>query len=410
MAKKVLVVVAVLALLGLLGWKIHEKLTREPDERRRSRAQVVTVEVAPVERGTLHDLGYFTGTLVARAQFVVAPKIPGRLERLLVDIGDTVKQGQLVALLDAEESAEQVRQFKAELDVARATVEESRSALERGRNDYDRAKALFAKEIASQAELDAAKAYFDGQTARHSVAIAQVAQKEAALKSAEVRLSYTQIRATWEGGSPARLVGERFADAGTMLRANDPIVSIVDIGSLTAVVHVVERDYTKVRTGMAVSVRADAFPRRSFPGRVARVAPVLKEGTRQARVEIEVSNDDTLLKPGMFVRAEVDFAQHDNATIVPATAVVKKQGRTGVYLADLREKKAQFVPVTVGIIQDTRAEILEPQLSGKVVTLGQHLLTTGGEIAVAEPPATPGTAATTTSTAAPRKPGGKEQR
>lgn len=401
MVKKVVVAVVVLALLGLLGWKIYDKMKRAPDERRRGRAQAVAVEVAPVERGTIHDLGQFTGTLVARAQFVVAPKIPGRLERLLVDIGDSVKQGQLVALLDAQEIEEQVRQSKAELDVARATVEESRSALERGKNDYDRAKALFAKEIASQAELDAAKAYFEGQTARHNVALAQVAQKESSLKSAEVRLSYTQIRATWEGGSPVRLVGERFADAGAMLRANDAIVSIVDIGSLTAVVHVVERDYTKVRTGMGVTILADAFPGREFTGRVSRVAPVLKEGSRQARVEIDVRNDDTLLKPGMFVRAEVDFAKHENAIIVPVTAVVRKDGRTGVYLADLREKRATFVPVKVGIRQDTRAEILDPQLSGQVVTLGQHLLVTGAEFMV------PDAAPVAPSTTLPPKPAGK---
>jgi RND family efflux transporter MFP subunit len=387
MVKKLLLLTVALALLGMLSWKIYGKVKHSGEARQRARSTAVAVEVAPVERGTIHDLGLFTGTLVARAQFVVAPKIPGRLERLLVDIGDAVKQGQLVALLDAEEIAEQVRQAKAELDVARASVEESRSALERGRNDYDRAKALFAKEIASQAELDAAKAFFDGQTARHNVALAQVAHKEAALKSAEVRLSYTQIRATWEGGAGTRLVGERFADAGTMLRANDPIVSIVDIASLTAVVHVVERDYTKVQPGLTVTVTADAFPRRSFTGRVARVAPVLREGSRQARVEIEVRNDDTLLKPGMFVRAEVDFARHDNATLAPVTALIKRQGRQGVYVADLREKKANFVPVTVGIVQEGKAEILEPQLAGLVVTMGQHLLTAGAEIVVPETPA-----------------------
>ena len=290
MVKKAVAVVVALALLGLLGWKIYDKVKRTPEDRRRSRVHAVAVEVAPVERGTIHDTGLFTGTLAARAQFVIAPKIPGRLERLLVGLGDRVKRGQLVARLDAEEISEQVRQARAELDVARANVEESLSALERGRNDYERAKALFAKEIASQAELDAAKAFFDGQTARHQVALAQVAHKEAALKSAEVRLSYTQICAVWEGGAEEWLVGERFADAGAMLRANDPIVSIVDIEWLTAVVHVVERDYTKVRPGQEVRISADAFPERSFAGRVARVAPVLREGSRQARVEIEVQN------------------------------------------------------------------------------------------------------------------------
>jgi multidrug efflux pump subunit AcrA (membrane-fusion protein) len=117
---------------------------------------------------------------------------------------------------------------------------------------------------------------------------------------------------------------------------------------------------------------------------VARVAPVLREGSRQARIEIEVHNEATLLKPGMFIRAEVDYARHENAVLAPVTALMTRQGRPGVFLADAVEKKAQFVPVTVGIVQGAKAEIVEPALSGLVVTLGQHLLTTGAEIVLPE--------------------------
>ncbi len=101
--------------------------------------------------------------------------------------------------------------------------------------------------------------------AREKVALAQVNQREAAVKAAEVRLSYSRIVAEWKEGSDERVVGERFVDEGAMLSANAPIVSILDIGRLIAVIQVIERDYSKVRIGQEAVVSTDAYPGRTFP-------------------------------------------------------------------------------------------------------------------------------------------------
>ncbi len=113
-----------------------------------------------------------------------------------------------------------------------------------------------------------------------------VAQKEAALKAAEVRQSYTKITASWSGGGQTRIVGERFCDAGAMLAANDKIVSIIDIDELLGIIYVTERDYAKVQVGQTVEISCDAY-NKPFTGQIVRVAPLVKEASREARVEVD---------------------------------------------------------------------------------------------------------------------------
>ncbi len=379
--KKALGIFIVLALIGLLGWQAHRRAsTSLQGAKRQHRTVAVAVEVAPIQRATIRDIGLFAGSLLPKSYFVVAPKIGGRLEKLMANIGDFVKRGQLIAVLDDEEYAQQVEQARAELEVAKATVAESRSMLDMAQREFERARALRQKKIASESELDAAEAQYKTQDAKHKVALAQVAQKEAALKATQVRLSYTKIRAWWENTNENRIVGERFVDEGAMLKANDPIVSVLDIHSLIGVIHVIERDYSDVVVGQEAIVTTDAFPGRIFTGKIIRVAPLLKETSRQARVEVEVPNRDKLLKPGMFVRAQIEFASHDNATVVPSAALAKRNGQQGIFVADTENRKAHFVPITVGIINGELAEVVKPPLSGYVVTLGQHLLEDGASI------------------------------
>ncbi len=347
-------------------------------------APSVAVEVAPVQNATIREIELFTGSLLPRSYFVVAPKVSGRLEKLLVDIGDTVKQGQLIAVLDDKEYVQNLGEAQAELEVAKATVVERRSALDVGKREFERARTLRKKGIISESELETAKAEYEAREAKYRVALAQVNQKEAGLKAARVRLSYTKIMGSWEGENEHRIIGERFVDEGAMLKANDPIVSILDIHSLTGVIHVIERDYSKVHVGQDAIVDTDAFPGRTFAGTVIRVAPLLKETSREAKVEIEIPNPEGLLKPGMFVRVQIEFSKKANATVVPLSALVKRNTQQGVFVVDKEDMKAHFVPVTLGIVNREFAEVVEPSLSGLVVTLGQHLLEDGSPIILPE--------------------------
>jgi RND family efflux transporter MFP subunit len=381
--KKIFVILALITLVGLVGWQVYEKVTASAKRPTRRPMNIpVAVEIAQVRKITIRDVGLFTGTLKPRAQFIVAPKIAGRLEKLLVNIGDHVKRNLLIAVLEDDEYLQQVDQAQAQLVVAKANLEESRNSLSIMSREFERTKVLRKKNIASESGLDTAQARYQAQNAKYKVAMAQIIQKEAALKAAKIRLSYTRIQASWETGNNDRVVGERFVDDGALLAPNTPIVSILDIGTLIAVTHVIERDFSKVSVGQEAVISTDAFPGEDFSGKIVRIAPLLNERSREGRIEIEIPNPGDRLKPGMFVRVHIEAAKHDNATVVPMTSLTERKGRRGVFLVDPGEKKARFIPVIVGIVNNEWAEVIRPPLSGSVVILGQHLLRDGSTVIV----------------------------
>ncbi|MBN2181258.1 MAG: efflux RND transporter periplasmic adaptor subunit [Sedimentisphaerales bacterium] len=378
--KKFFLGLLVLAIVSALGWMTYQRITsaaNTPDQRR---AAAVAIEAGAIHKDLIKDIGIFTGSLLPKSQFTVAPKVSGWLRELLVNVGDEVRRNQVIAVLDDAEFTQQLEQAKAELEVAKANAENCESDLELARREYDRAKALRDKQIASASELDESEAALNSCRTKLKVSLAQVSQKEAALKSAELKLSYTKVQAFWETDDQMRVIGERFVDEGALLQVNQPIVSVLENHLLIAVVFVVEKDYPKIKIGQRAIISTDAYPDKTFTGTIERIAPLLRESSRQARVEIEIPNPDLFLKPGMFVRAKIEFASHENATLVPFASLVRRNERYGVFLIDKENLKARFVPVTVGIINDAWAEILEPQISGLVATLGNHLLEDGADI------------------------------
>ena len=394
--KKVSLLLAVLAIVAMAGWQVYKRVTGSAVQKSTGRPAVsVAVEVKPIERGVIRDIGVFTGSLEAKSQFVVASKVAGWLKKLVVNIGDEVSRNQVIAIVDDEEFAQQVEQSRAELEVAKANAANCASDMDIAKREYERAQALREKTIVSVSQLDASEAAFNACQTRYKVSVAQVAQKDAALKAADVRLSYTKVQALWEEGDQRRVVGERFVDEGALLQVNEPIVSVLENNPLVAVVHVIERDYPKVKLGQEAVVTTDAYPARSFTGTIVRMAPLLRESSRQARVEVNVPNPEYLLKPGMFVRVQVEFARRENATLVPLPALVRRNGKEGVFTVDIGNRKARFIPVTTGIINGELAEITGPQISGLVVTMGNHLLEDGSGIVLpkrdARSPISPGT-------------------
>ena len=205
--------------------------------------------------------------------------------------------------------------------------------------------------------------------------MAQVDQRGASLNSAKIRLSYTVLNAT-EPGS----IGERFADEGALLSPNSPVVTVLGYDRVIVRTTVVERDYGRISVGQATDVMVDAYPDEHFSGKVARIAPMLQESSRVAKMEVEVANNSHILKPGMFAKVRVVLAENDNAQTVPSQAVLNLQGNPGIYVIDKAEPVAHFLPVKLGIATLDRTEILTPKIDGAVVTLGQNLLTEGSRV------------------------------
>jgi RND family efflux transporter MFP subunit len=216
-----------------------------------------------------------------------------------------------------------------------------------------------------------------------AVAEAQVTRARAALATARIRLGYTDVRASWRGAGDERVVAERQVEEGETVSANEPLFRIVDLDPIKAVFFVTEGDYALLAPGQEAALATDAFPGEVFGGRIERIAPVFREATRQARVEIRAENPGLRLKPGMFVRATVTLERVAGATIVPEQAVTKRDEQQGVFVLAGDGRSVAWRPVTVGVRQDRRVQVTGEGLGGRVVTLGQQLLEDGSPVSAA---------------------------
>ncbi len=372
---------AAIALGGMLWSSFHARTGSGKSD---PSFRPVPVEVAPVQRGPITLQRTFSGELEALAEFVVAPKVGGRVEQMRVDIADTVLRGQVVAALDNDEYVQAVAQARADLAVARANLAEAGSALEIASREYRRTESLVKRGIASDSEFDTARQALMVRQAQLKVATAQVTRAEASLETANIRLGYTQVTAGWTGGGEQRVVAERYVDEGQTVAANTPLLLIVELHPIVGVVYVAERDYAYLKPGQPVSLTTDAYPGETYSGRIDRIAPVFRKSTRQAKIEMAIDNPRHRLKPGMFIRTKVVLTRVPEATIVPQQALTLRDDRDGVFVVTPDGGSVTWCPVHVGIREGDRVQVDGEGLTGRVVVLGQELIKDGASITIAD--------------------------
>ncbi len=374
--KKQFIRIALGILALFLAWRIYQLIIPDNDSAGGSQERpAVAVEIEPVYYGAIREVREFTGTVYPYYQYIVAPKVSGRVISIQKRIGDWVKKGEVIARIDNAEYQQALLEAEANLKIAQAGLIEAQSQFELAKQELDRAESLQQKGIASPSELDAVSTNYTAQESRLKLARAQVEQREAALKSSEIRLDYTVLTASEPG-----FIGARFVDEGALLSPNQSIVSVIGIDTVFVRATIIERDYGRIHIGQPSEIQVDAFPSRLFPGKVFRVAPQLQQESRVAQMEVKVVNDSLLLKPGMFAKVRVVLAEKDSVQIVPGKAVVRRNGNTGVFIIQKGELTARYVAVKTGITTPVRAEIISPLLDGEVVTLGQHLLEDGSPV------------------------------
>jgi RND family efflux transporter MFP subunit len=400
--KKIILIIIAAAFVVFLGWRIFSLFTgsKQSGMGGRGQGQTVAVEVANASIKPIKEIREFTGTIYPIYKYVIAPKTSGRVIEITKRIGDWVNKGEIVARIDDAEYQQAVLEAQANHKIAKASLAESESQFELARQELDRVRLLQEKGISSSSELDAASTSFNAQKSRLELARAQVEQRDAALKSAEIRLNYTVLTVTEPG-----FVGERYVDEGSLLSPNSPLISIIGIDSVIIQATIIEKDYGRIKVGQSAEVKVDAFPENIFTGRVARIAPLLEEASRVAKVEVEVENDNRLLKPGMFALVSVVLQEKEAAQTIPTAAILKSGGKEGIFVVEkdpASEKKiARHYTIETGISTETETEIISPEIKGPVVTLGQHLLKDGGHVTLNE---TSGDSASPTPSAKPSEP------
>jgi len=380
MSKKIIYGIAGLFLVFLL-WRIANLfLAADENQSARGAQPAVAVEVDSVYTGHLIQNRQLTGTILPQYKYVISPKVSGRIIEISKRIGDWVIEGELIARIDDAEYRQSVIEAEANLKISQAGLAEAATNYKLVGQELERVRSLQAKGISSTAELDAALSNFTAQKSRFELAEAQVDQRKSALKSAQIRLSYSVLRASKPG-----YIGERFVDEGALLAPNAAVVSVLGMDSVIVSTSIIERDYGSIKVGQPAEIKIDAYEQNRFFGSVARIAPMLQETSRVAQMEVEVANDSLLLKPGMFARVIVRIAEKDQAQYVASRALVRKTGILGVFVVDGTEQIARFVPVTTGIASNEYTEVVSPILNGVVVTLGQHLLDDGSPVIISLP-------------------------
>ena len=295
----------------------------------------VTTEVVHVEK--VDQISVFTGNVEGYAVNNITPQSSRRISRLLVDVGDHVKEGQVVAEMDESSLA----QAKSQLATDKAA--------------FERADELYKFGGESKAAWEEAKNTYELSQSNY-----------------DNLLENTTLCSPIVG-----VVTARNYDNGDMVGA-EPIFVIQQIRPVKIIVNVSESLYSYVKKGMGVDVTLDALPDRTFEGKVSRITPAVDASTRTFPVEIIVTNSDEVVKPGMYARVTMNYGSRDNV-VVPDRAVVKQMGSGDRYIYVYQQDgTVKFQKVELGRRMSDRYEITAGLADGdEIVVKGQNALNNG---------------------------------
>ncbi|MDT8367769.1 MAG: efflux RND transporter periplasmic adaptor subunit [Longimicrobiales bacterium] len=316
----------------------------EPDDRDN---QPVPVGTDTVTLGRIARTITIPGTVEAIRTIGVNAQVAGALLELNVEEGDRVEEGAVLARLDD-------RELQAQLRAAEAQLQVSESA-------YERAIQLRDLSVITQAEFEVDRTAFEAARAQ--------------AEQLRTRVGYTVIRAPLGG-----VVTTREVQAGDILAGQSRLVEIAEIDTMVVRVSVSELDVVEISPGDPVSVRLDAIPGQEIEARVRRVFPSADPATRLVPVEVMLDGvDPRRVRPGFLARVTFELAPRENATLVPAGAIVSRGGTEGVYV--VAESTVVFRSITPGLTSGDRAEVLQGLDPGeRVVVAGSNLLRDGGRI------------------------------
>ena len=320
-----------------------------------------SVSIAEAKSEVIPNLLTAVGDLAAVHQVNVTSDVSGRITDIMFTAGSSVKAGSpLVQLFDGPDQGD-LASFKAQATVAQLSL--------------DRAKQLASRQFGPQATVDSAQAAFD--------------QANAGIAKTEAIISQKLVRAPFDGE-----LGVRHVEVGQFLTAGTQIVTLTDLSQLYANFTVTEKDSAALKVGQTVRIAVDAYPGRTFEGKITAIEPQIATDTRNIRVQATLDNPERILKPGMFATTTVVLPDKPPVVTVPETAVDYTLYGDSVFL--ITEKKEADGKTSLSAVRtfvrtgnrvDGRAEILSGLKPGdRVVAVGQLKLQSGAAVAISTDP------------------------
>lgn len=362
--------VAVLLVLAFFaGYVPLQKRTtiirREAAEREQG---IPRVEVIEVGRSSVKSEIELPGSIQAVTEAPILARADGYIKRRLVDIGDRVQAGQLLAEIEAPEMDQQLTQARANQQVARDALEQSLANYEQGKSNLELARVtadrwgrLVTKGAVSRQENDQYQAQYRAQLANvaaleKGIAVqrSSVAAAEANVARLEQMLSYRMVKAPFDGAITVRNI-----DTGALVNAGSTLLfRIAQTGTLRTYINVPQADAGAIRPGQSAQLSISNLPGRRFTGTVARTANALDPATRTLLVEVHVPNPDGALLPGMYAQVDLSSARAVPPLLIPGDALVVLQNGTQVALVR-PDHTVHMQKIVVGRDYGAQLEVLQ---------------------------------------------------
>ena len=308
----------------------------------------IPVETDTLKRGDVFAVYTGTASLETDADALVIAKVGGEVVDVLVEEGDRVEEGQVLAQLDG--------------DRLRLEMQRARANLNKLEQEYERNLKLFDRGLVSSGAFEDLKYELDAL--------------RAAYRLAELEYSYTRIRAPIAG-----VVSERHIRLGNSISVNEPAFRVTAMDPLIAYIHIPEREFRRLEAGQTAQLTLDAIPGQRFPASVERISPVVDPETGTFKVTLEIPDPAGTLKPGMFGRFNIVWDRRPDVLLAPRAAIVDDDVSQAVFV--VVDGTAQRRSIRTGYSQGEQVEIVDG-LDGdeRIVVIGQAGLRDGASVEV----------------------------
>jgi RND family efflux transporter MFP subunit len=393
---------AVLASLALFAFVSCNR--QPPSEAKQEKAGPIAVTVAKVHSRDIQRAVDSVGTLFPFDEAIISAEIEGRVDQVNVDLGDSVKEGQVLVHIGDEEQRYILQQNEAQLRSAlerlglrnerdRVTDINATPDVRRAQADlfdaeqrFKRTRDLADQGIGSRQDLDQAQARFQAAQAALDQTINQTRNLTSEVERfrAIVDLQRKKLRDTNVRAPFAAQVKERQVTVGKYVQENTPLLTLVKTDPIRLRLEVPERMAPWIKVGQVATITVEAFAGRSFQGKIWRISPTVDQSKRTFVVEALIANGSNELKAGSYARARVPTEKVDRALLVPARAVNYVLGSNKSYVVG-NNNTIEAREVKVGDRFEQEIEILDGLEAGDVVATSQLArLDTGVKIRISE--------------------------